>query len=342
MTILRHRPGGSSVYANLLSRALAQREDIDLQVISAPGSGPLATVMWMSYGAVLSARRRNATLIHSPAFLSPLTTNPPNVLTIHDLSLGRMPEGHPLEWRLFYRWLVPRLARQAHFIVTPTETTRRDVIDSLHVDADRVTVTPLGIDDTFRTAPQRDRIEDPEQPLLVFPGPPLGRKNLDLVLRAMSAAGAGSALAGAHLEITGAGPEEYPNYRQMIEDLNLTDRVRWLGKLHFEDIPPLYSRADLLVYPSFLEGFGLPPLEAMAVGTPVVASNASCVPEVVGDAALLVDPSDVEAFVGAVESVLTSRDVRCRLVAAGKERAGHFTWTRCAALTADVYHRAAA
>ncbi len=127
----------------------------------------------------------------------------------------------------------------------------------------------------------------------------------------------------------------------MIDDLGLRSRVTWTGALPFKDLAELYHRADLLVYPSFIEGFGFPPLEAMAVGTPVVASNASCLPEVLGDGALLVDPHDDAGFAMAVESVLTDQDVRQSLVARGMARARHFTWSRCAELTVAAYRRAA-
>jgi glycosyltransferase involved in cell wall biosynthesis len=123
--------------------------------------------------------------------------------------------------------------------------------------------------------------------------------------------------------------------------LRLAERVRWIGRLPYAEIPQVYQRADVLVYPSFLEGFGFPPLEAMTVGTPVVASNASCLPEVLGDGALLIDPHDDSAFASAVESVLADPDERRRIIKAGTARARAFTWARCAETTAAAYRRAA-
>jgi alpha-1,3-rhamnosyl/mannosyltransferase len=263
------------------------------------------------------------------------------VLTIHDLSLGRMPSGHPLEWRLFYRYLLPRLARNATTILTPTETTRRDVIQAFGIPADRVVAVPSGINARFSRLERRDRSAASSQPLIAFAGPPIGRKNLDLVLRVMGAAAPGSTLSRARLEISGSVANEFPRYRDLIVRSGLLDRVAWLGKLAFEDVPSVYSRADLMVYPSFLEGFGFPPLEAMATGTPVIASNASCLPEVLADAALLVDPTDDGAFASAIESVLTNRELRLHLVEAGTARAKLYTWARCAEMTAAVYKQVA-
>lgn len=339
MTLLNDRPGGSSVYAHALSKALTKRDDVEVEIISAPRSGGIATLGWMASGAVARTREVKASLIHSPAFLTPFNSPIPVVLTIHDLSLGKMPEGHPLEWRMYYHILVSRLARRARFILTPTETTRQDVISTFAIPAERIVVTPSGVDEQFLEFNRGDDTKNAESPLIVFPGPPMSRKNLDIVLRALGSASPGSALSKARVEITGASAEEYRKYQRQIDESKLTSRVAWLGKLRFEDMPALYSRADVLVYPSFLEGFGFPPLEAMAVGTPVVASNASCLPEVLGNAALLVGPNDDASFASAVESVLTDNEVRRRLIEAGSERAHQFTWNRCAELTAAVYKR---
>jgi glycosyltransferase involved in cell wall biosynthesis len=279
-------------------------------------------------------------VLHSPALLTPFNPGLPTVITIHDLSLGRMPSGHPFEWRMYYRLVVPRVARRAAALITPTETTKREVVAAFGVATERVVAIPSGIDSTFYSQPPRDRSVNPTEPLILFPGPPIGRKNLDIVLRVLGAAPPGSALAQARLEITGASASEFPRYEREIAQRGLQPRVRWLGKLPFDDLPDLYRQADLLVYPSFLEGFGFPPLEAMAAGTPVIAAAASCLPEVLADGALLVDPHDDAGFAAAAESVLTKPALRQKLVAAGSARARTFTWARCAEATVAVYRAA--
>jgi glycosyltransferase involved in cell wall biosynthesis len=341
MTLLEGRLGGSTVYAQALLAALEKRDDVHVHVVSAQRSG-VGTMQWMVSRGRSRVREARVDVLHGPGFLAPFNSPVPTVLTIHDLSLGRMPSGHPFEWRMFYRFLLPRLVRKAAFIVTPTEATRKDVISTFGIAPDRVVVTPYGVDERFIAFSARGRSTPADRPLMVFPSPPIGRKNLEIVLRAMAAAPRGSELGRARLEITGAVAPDFPAHAERISQLGLNDRVKWLGRVPFEEIPDVYARADVLVYPSFLEGFGFPPLEAMAVGTPVVASNASCLPEVLGDAALLVDPADDAAFGAAVESVLTDPDVRGRLVTAGASRARMFTWERCAEMTVDVYRRAAA
>jgi glycosyltransferase involved in cell wall biosynthesis len=340
MTLLQGRLGGSTVYAEELLRALGKRDDVRVQVISAHQSG-VSTAKWMLSSARSRALEVRAAVLHCPAFLAPFNPPIPLVLTIHDLSLGRMPSGHPFEWRMFYRLLLPRLVRKAAFIIVPTEATRKDVVSSFGIAPERVVSMPYGVDERFSGFTSPDKLASTLRPLMVFPGPPIGRKNLDVVLTALAKAAEGSELSKVQLEITGAVAADFPKYADRISQLGLSQRVTWLGRLPHEDIPAVYARADVLAYPSFLEGFGFPPLEAMAVGTPVVSSNASCLPEVLGDAALLVDPHDDAAFGAAVESVLTSTDLRNRLVTAGKARARLFTWKQCADMTAEVYRRAA-
>ena len=342
MTLLEGRQGGSAVYARALVSALRAIDDVQVTIVSAGTNGAVATGSWMLWGARRALRSDGAAVLHSPAFLTPLRPPIPTVITIHDLSLGRMPSGHPFEWRMYYKLIIPPVARRAAAIITPTETTRREVISTFGIRADRIVAIPSGVDERFFVTKQRDRSADPTEPIIVFPGPPIGRKNLDIVLRVMGAAPPGGMLARAVLEISGATASAFPHYQQEIANRGLERRVRWLGSLPFEEVAGLYSRADLLVYPSFLEGFGFPPLEAMAAGTPVVASSASCLPEVLGDGALMVDPRDDVSFAAAVDAVLTKREVRQGLVAAGLARARAFTWSRTATATAEVYRAVAA
>ncbi len=160
------------------------------------------------------------------------------------------------------------------------------------------------------------------------------------MLNCLAAAPSGSATTTAELDISGARSEAFPAITSMIQSLGLGQRVHWLGLVERDQMPKLMAGAAALLYPSFYEGFGLPPLEAMAAGSPVIASNASCLPEVLGDAAILFEPTDNRGFAEAVEAVLTRDEVRQRLVAAGRARARAFTWERCADSTVEVYRHA--
>ena len=323
------------MYARELLKALQARTDVAMEVISASDG----TLGWMLSQGSAELRRRRPAAVHGPGFLSPWRSPVPVILTVHDLALSRMSAGHPLEWRLFYQLVLPRLARHAAAVLTPTETTRRDVQSIYGVAAERITVTPYGISEQFFGVRRAERSDG--SPRILFAGPPIARKNLDLVIRAMGRAKSGSAVARAQLIVTGAREEDFPNYRDLIDKNGLRARVTWTGPLSHQDMPATYASADVLAYPSFIEGFGFPPLEAMATGTPAIASNVSCLPEVLDDSAILVDPYDESAFLSALESLLTDDAVRERVIQAGSRRARMFTWDRCAQLTAAVYRRVA-
>jgi glycosyltransferase involved in cell wall biosynthesis len=341
MTLLESRVGGSGAYARGLLDALLTREDLDVRAIAAPKRGAANTLGWMWSGAEASLLAEQADVLHSPGFIAPMSPSVPLVMTIHDLSLGKMPEGHAVEWQLYYRLLLPRIVRRAAAIIVPTEATKYDVIKEFSIAADKIAITPYGIDAQFLRQVDGAAPRNPAEPRILFTGPPIKRKNLDLVLSVLGAPPAGGLLARARLSITGATADQYPAYRQVILDRGLGHRVEWLGTVPHEQLPGLYASSDVFVYPSFLEGFGFPPLEAMAVGTPVVASNASCLPEVLGDGALLVDPKDKAGFARAVETLLEDASTRKHMIDAGRSRARMFTWARCADLTTALYEKVA-
>jgi glycosyltransferase involved in cell wall biosynthesis len=335
MTFPDRNQGGSGVYARSLVAALRERGDVEVGEIRSPKPGLARTTMWLAQGASRRVRADGAELLHCPNFVAPWRVPVPFVVTVFDISARTFPGDHPLEWRAYERWLMPERARAAARVIAISELTRQQVISVYGVPPERVVTVHLGVESRF-FEPNNESLHN-GRPKLLFPGAPVARKNLELVLSAMAAAPAGSALAGAELEITGARPEQFPQQTARVAQAGLTERVRWLGQLSRADMPRVMAGADVCVYPSLYEGFGFPPLEAMASGTAVVASNASCLPEILGDAALLVDPTDVSSFGNAVESVLTNGDLRARLVEAGREHARSFTWERCAERTVDVY-----
>jgi glycosyltransferase involved in cell wall biosynthesis len=337
MTFPNRNQAGTGVYARELLAELKRRDDVTMSVVAADGDGFPRTMPWMVRGARRATA--GAQLVHCPAFVAPWRLGRPLVLTVHDTSTTRFREDLPLGWRAYTRLFLASRARAAVRVITGSDYSRREIARDNRVPADRIAVTPYGVAERFSKMERRAAMGDP--PLLLFPGAPVRRKNLELVLQAMAEAPAESALKRSRLAITGANAEEFPYHRARIEALGLKNRVDWRGKLPAESMPQLIGAADLVVYPSLHEGFGFPALEAMAAGTPVVASNAACLPEVLGDGALLVDPADVKDFIGAVEAVLTHDELRGDLIAKGRARAALYTWKRCAELTVDVYQEAA-
>jgi len=339
MTFPNRNAAGSSMYAVELLRELQQRDDVAVREVAAKTGGLPRTLTWLAGGA--RAAIAESELVHCPAFVAPWNMGKPFVLTVHDTSILDFPEDHAFEWRMYIRMFLARRARAAVRVITGTENSRREIAQDLGVPAERIAVTPYGVAARFGQ-PRPHGMTVGDAPQLLFPGAPTRRKNLDLVLRGMAEAPPGNALRRARLVISGAKADGFPAHRERITALGLESRVEWAGNLPLERVPDLMQGSDLLVYPSFQEGFGFPALEAMAAGTPVVASSASCLPEVLGDGALLVAPTDLKGFIDAVAAVLTRSDLRQDLIARGKARAAQFTWRRCADLTVDVYRDAIA
>ena len=342
MTFPDRNLGGSGLYARSLLATLRARADVEVGEIRSDRAGLGRTSAWLAWGAAAQLRAKRAELLHCPNFVIPWTVPVPFVVTIFDLSTRRFPRDHPLEWRAYERWVLPSRVRAAARVIAISELTRREVIRDYGARPERVVTIHLGVDERFFNWTGASKPAPGPQANLLFPGAPVARKNLELVLRAMAEAPPETAHAKVHLQITGATADRFPQHAARIAGLALSDRVSWLGTVPIERMPEVVAGADLCVYPSLYEGFGFPPLEAMAVGTPVVASNASCLPEILGDAALLVDPTDVSAFSEAVESALTNVELRNRLVAAGRDRAARYTWDRCAEQTLAVYRAAIA
>jgi glycosyltransferase involved in cell wall biosynthesis len=227
-------------------------------------------------------------------------------------------------------------------VITGSEFGRREVIEAFGLEPERVVAVPYGLDARFLKYSPANPPPTNGEPTLLFPGAPIGRKNLDSVLRAMAFAGEHTSLGRAVLMISGANEADFPAYSRLVGSLGLQARVRWLGQAPAADMPALYAGASALVYPSLYEGFGFPPLEAMAVGTPVVASDRGSLPEVLGDAAMMVDPSDAGALGDALEAVLSQPELRGRLRSAGEAQSKRYTWERCAEKTIEVYKEALA
>jgi glycosyltransferase involved in cell wall biosynthesis len=342
MTFPDRNQGGSGIYARSLLAALLARGDVDVNEVRAGPPGLGRMVWWLARGASQHLRDSGAQLLHCPNFVVPWATPVPFVVTVFDLSTRRFPGDHPLEWRGYERWLLPSRVRAAARVIAISDLTRQEVVRDYSVPAERVVTVYPGVDGRFFRQAGGSAKRSGVAPCMLFPGAPVARKNLELVLRAMAVAPLESALGRAHLQISGASAARFPEHVARITELGLSSRVSWLGQASSEEMAAAMAAADVCVYPSLYEGFGFPPLEAMASGTPVVASNVSCLPEILDDAALLIDPSQVTGFSDAVQAVLTDEQLRGRLIAAGRKHAAAFTWERCAQRTVDVYRDALA
>lgn len=290
-------------------------------------------------------RRHGFHLVHDTYHFGPFLLPAPyaRVMTIGDLTPLLLPT-HPLKARLAHRLLLPLLARRAHHIVTFSQSSKRDIVRLLRVPAERVTVAYLAAAPAFRPINDpcalnalRQRYRLPPR-FFLHVGTLEPRKNLGRLVEAYGRAL--PQLGDSHLVLAGKpgwGTEALP---ALIRRLGLEERVVSIGAVNNADLPLLYNAALALVYPSLYEGFGLPPLEAMQCGLPVITSNVSSLPEVVGNAAILIDPTSVDMLASSLVTIAQQEHLRKQLSGKGVRRAQQFTWQRCAEGTIAAYERA--
>ncbi len=290
------------------------------------------------------AAREGVDLVHSLASTAPLWGRFRRVVTVHDLIYARFPEAHAGLRDKGMRVLVPQAARRSHRVIADSRSTRDDLVELLGVRSDRIDVVPLGLGGVRREAPL------PEREVRARFG--LGERRVVLSLSAKRPHKNLLALIGALAMI----PVErrpllvlpgYPTWheaelRARAAAAGVTEDVCFLGWLSGEELEGLWALVEAFVFPSLYEGFGLPVLEAMARGVPVTCSNASSLPEVAGEAALLFDPRDEPAIAGALRQLLDDRALREDLRLRGLARVAEFTWERTARLTLESYRRALA
>ena len=301
---------------------------------------PLVRILWEQGLQPLHLLREKVDLVHGPAYALPWITPTRSVVTIHDLSFFLYPHLFNTANRLYLRMITRLSVQRADAIIAVSQHTRRDFMRLFGQPADRITVIPNGISRQFRPLPAADvqafrRNQQLPAHFILCLSTIEPRKNLGTLIRAY----ARLKNKPWPLIIGGGQGWKYQHIFALVEQLGLQKHVHFPGYLPQDQLPYWYNAADLFVYPSLYEGFGLPPLEAMACGTPVIASNAASLPEVVGSAGRLVPPTDVEALAEAMDLVLRDATLRQEMVAQGLARAGQFSWKTCARRTATVYGR---
>jgi glycosyltransferase involved in cell wall biosynthesis len=289
----------------------------------------------------LNERELGRGVIHGPNYFLPREAEN-GLITIHDLSIFRYPETHPLDrLRAFEREFANSLARASH-VITDSETVRREVIAEFGLPNSRVTAVPLGVAEDFRPR-ERAEIEAELTALGLQPGgyglcvstlEP--RKRIAELIRVWSALPP-NIRNSTPLVLAGAKGWLNDELHAEIREGVSAGWLRHLGYVPDPVLLALYSGAVLFIYPSTYEGFGLPPLEAMASGVPVLVANRSCLPEICGDAAGYLDPDDVSAFTEAIVRALTDEHWRAEARQRGLERAAAFTWDRCVTATVNIY-----
>jgi glycosyltransferase involved in cell wall biosynthesis len=291
----------------------------------------------------LEVAPRRLDLLHSPDFIPPLFGAGKYVITIHDLAFLHYPQFLTAESRRYYNGQIAAAVQRADRIISVSEATRRDVIDLLEVAPEKLDVVLEGVTANFRPLPPGDLIPALEKYRLtagyiLFVSTLEPRKNVSGLLRAYAALRAILPDTPPLVLVGDQGWLPEPVYG-MAEKLNLGDHVRWLGRVSYEMLPALYGAAGVFCLPSFYEGFGLPPLEAMACGTPVIVSQRASLPEVVGEAGLLINPDDTDDLAEALRRVVTDSTLAADMRKNGLTQAGKFSWRRAAQETLAVYER---
>lgn len=290
------------------------------------------------------ARGQQFDVYHEPNIL-PLPFDGPSVVTIHDLSWIRYPEMHPIERvRAMNKYFEPGL-RRATVLLTDSEFVKDEVVKTFSIDPQRVQTIPLGVENLFQP-----RLAQQIRPTLDHNGLTYGkyllavgtlepRKNLSLALRAYARL---PKHVREHCPLVLVGMKGWltSSLEKQLAPMLRSGEVKQLGYLTREELAYVISGATSLVYPSVYEGFGLPPLEAMASGVPVIASNVSSIPEVVGDTGILINPLDVDATTDAMRLLIDDSDLRNNLASRALERSRNFTWARCIDRTIQSYYRA--
>jgi len=282
-------------------------------------------------------------LYHSPDFVLPPTLpSTRTLLTVHDLSFVRAPETASPPLKAYLDVVVPRSVRRAQHILADSQATKDDLVELYGTPAEKITVLLSGVDSRFAPitdsqarAAVRRKYKISDRPYIFAVGTVQPRKNYARLIQALARVRA----RGIDVSLVIAGGKGWlddPIYAT-IHSESMTDFVHMIGFADDADLPALYSEAACVATPSIYEGFGLPVLEAFACGTPVVTSNVSSLPEVAGDAALLISPTDVDALAHALERLLTDSALRTDLISKGKARANQFTWEASARHLRQIY-----
>ncbi len=291
----------------------------------------------------LPLKIRAVSVFHAPHYNAPLLYRGQLVVTVHDIIHVKFPEYLSTKKAYLYaRYMLRTVARKAVIMITDSMNTKTDLIEYFKVPPEKIRVIPLGVGDRFHAVDDvellsgfRKKYTLPED-FILYAGNMKQHKNLSMLLKAFKLLKVENKISENLVLTTGGNAVPQELLRQVFKE-GMEAWVSFLPFIPDDEMPLLYNCARVFAFPSFYEGFGLPPLEAMACGVPVVSSNAASLPEVLGDSVLMCDPKNFEAFAEEIYRLITDESVRTRIIAGGKSRAGNYSWAETARKTIDAY-----
>ncbi|WP_083810054.1 glycosyltransferase family 4 protein [Methanothermococcus okinawensis] len=287
-------------------------------------------------------KKHDFDIVHDVYHFGPFLSlkKPKKILTVYDLTPLLYSETHKKSKVLMHKYLFPLILKNSNKIISISHHTKQDIIKYFKIPEDKIKVIHLAANENYKPLKEKEINEVKQKynlnyPFILYVGGLEPKKNIPTLLKALYKLKKQGI--NHKLILTGVKRWKYKSIFETIEKLNLQKDVIFTGYVPDEDLPALYNAADLFVYPSLYEGFGLPPLEAMACGTPVITSNTSSLPEVVGDAGIMINPYNVDELAKAMNEVLTNEGLREELSKKGLERAKLFSWKKCAEEHLKVY-----
>jgi len=367
-TPIPHEPVGAGIYIIQLTRALiavknelsnlphefiifVHRQGYELinvpvtpgvEWIILPDRSPVHRLLWEQAHLPFIVSRLNIDLLHSLHYTRPAFLPCSSVVTFHDMTFLLFPHLHTRIKRVFFPISIRLSARYSQALIAVSECTRRDSIQLLNISPQKIFTVLNGISEEYSQISDATCLEEirqkyqlPERFILTV-GLIEPRKNLPMLIKAFARL-VNSGRSAMHLVIAGRLGWMYKEIFRLIEILGIKDRVQFTGYLPAKDLSMVYNLAQIFVYPSLYEGFGFPPLEAMACGTPVISTSISAMSELIGDAGILVPPQDEVALAKAMQRVLDDFELQKRLSIMGRKHSALFTWKRTALETIEVY-----
>ena len=297
--------------------------------------GHIKRLWWYQTSLNWQLKQNQLDLFYSPVHEGAIFPTVPQIVTVHDLIPLEYPEVNP-KWHYYYRYVLPLILKNSIKVISISEHTKQDLVRHFKLDANKIEVIYNGLDNSlFSPQPNPEILKKYNlDKYLLYVGDMRFYKNLDRCLQAFDR------LPNSELKFVITGKKDdffYPRLQQKVDLLAAKDRIIFLNYVPTKDLPSLYSMAQCLVFASLYEGFGLPVLEAMACGCPVIASNFTSIPEVGGDSVLYVDAMNVEDIAKGMSAMLNDRDLRQSLIAKGLVRAKQFSWDKTVSKLLDLF-----